>query len=859
MAILSFDHLKDTYFEECGELLESAYAQLAALEADEAGDDTVHAMFRAIHSIKGGGGAFGFSRMVAFAHGLESLLDLLRDGKIACDATLLALLTRSTDMLSDLVAAEQTGVAPPADAEAPLLVALAQAASGPLSTETVAQAPIAMVAPPVTLPARYRIHFAPSAEAFSSGNEPLLLIRELMRLGTLQVVADLDRLPKLHRHQLRRRLSHMDDGPRDLRHPSGDRRSLRIRRASLRTLDRAGAGRRLLIQSTPRPIRIAAEAPAPPPEPVAETGEPARRPSERQASQSVRVDTEKVDRLVNLVGELVINQAMLVQLGSLLPSDLCPGLVNGLDTLSQHLRELQEGVMAIRTQPVRTIFLRMPRLMRELSAQLGKDVRLVITGEGTEIDKTVIEQLADPLTHLLRNALDHGIETPDRREAAGKSRQGTIHLGAEHRGGRIVIEVSDDGGGIRRDRVLQRARERGLISAEEQPNDEQIDDMIFLPGFSTAEAVSSVSGRGVGMDVVRRNVQALGGRIAVQSRLGEGSRFLLSLPLTLAIMDGMVVAVGRESYIVPLTNIVESLRPKPSEIHRIAGCGDVVSIRGDYIPLVHLHRDFAIPGAEQDPSRGIVVVVEKRQRRPVRSRGRRTGGPAADRGEKPRSATTAPSRASAAPPSWATAGWPSSSTWPACEAARDPCPAHRSWPPLPLHSPRMLCDAIIERRGRAAAQHGVDGGRRAAGGARGARRRWRQPVHHLHLGRRGIRRRHHGGSRDQGLVAHHPHSQRAAFHPRGDQSTAASSCRSSTCGFVSICHPWRRRPRMSSSSSPSARARPGCWSTRSPTFSRWRRGRSARCPISAPAPPACCSPAWWHSTTGWSRWCRSKH
>jgi two-component system chemotaxis sensor kinase CheA len=231
----------------------------------------------------------------------------------------------------------------------------------------------------------------------------------------------------------------------------------------------------------------------------------------------------------------------------------------------------------------------MPRLVRELSAQLGKDVRLVVTGEATEIDKTVIEQLADPLTHLLRNALDHGIERPDQRVAIGKPPQGTIHLAAEHRSGKIVIEVCDDGKGIDRDRVLARARERGLV---------------------TPDAVSSISGRGVGMDVVRRNIQALGGRITLQSRAGAGSRFLLSLPLTLAILDGMIVAVGGESYIVPLTNIIESLRPKAGDIHAVVGCGSVVAIRGEYVPLIHLARHFRVPNAVEDPSRGIVVVVE---------------------------------------------------------------------------------------------------------------------------------------------------------------------------------------------------------------------------------------------------------
>ena len=322
------------------------------------------------------------------------------------------------------------------------------------------------------------------------------------------------------------------------------------------------------------------------------------------------MDVDKVDRLVNLVGELVINQAMLAQLGLRLPPEMCGGLLNGLDTMSQHLRELQEGVMAIRAQPVKSVFSRMPRLVREVSAHLGKDVHLVISGEGTEIDKTVIEQLADPLTHLLRNSLDHGLELPEERLARGKPRQGTILLSAEHRGGRIVIEVADDGQGIPRAKVLAKAQERGLVARDVTLSEEEIDHLIFLPGFSTAAKVSDVSGRGVGLDVVKRNIQALGGRIAVDSRDGVGSRFQLSLPLTLAILDGMAVAVGAESYIVPLTNIMESLRPKPDNIHPVTGQGDVLAIRGEYVPLVYLHRRFVVPDAVTDPCKGIVVIVE---------------------------------------------------------------------------------------------------------------------------------------------------------------------------------------------------------------------------------------------------------
>jgi two-component system chemotaxis sensor kinase CheA len=621
----AFDHLKETYFQECAELLDSAYVQLAALEDASADDETIHAVFRAIHSIKGGGGAFGYDRMVGFAHGLETLLDLLRDGRVAFGRELGALLVRATDALSDLVAADRTGQPVAAGFEDALLAELAQAALAGQSAASPAPA-AAPPAPPVAPQApatAYRIHFVPHADLFASANEPLLLIRALKRLGTASVTADLTRLPKLESMDPEHAcigwtIELVTDAQRsdieEIFDFVTDHCDLTIdaaascephQAAAISRADHAANGHG--AQAAAAPAGSGADRSRAPAR-GAMSGE--RRAEAPAVAQTVRVDVEKVDRLVNLVGELVINQAMLIQLGSLLPPDTCAGLIGGLETLSQHLRELQEGVMAIRTQPVKSVFSRMPRLVRELSAQLGKEARLFITGEGTEIDKTVIELLADPLTHLLRNALDHGIERPDERVAAGKPAEGSIHLSAEHRSGRIVIEVSDDGRGIDRERVLARARARGLLAADAQPGEEEIDKLIFLPGFSTVDVVSNVSGRGVGMDVVRRNVQALGGRISLQSRAGAGSRFVLSLPLTLAILDGMIVAVGAESYIVPLANIVESLRPKRSDIHAVAGCGDVVAIRGQYIPLVHLANYFDVPDAENDAARGIVVVVE---------------------------------------------------------------------------------------------------------------------------------------------------------------------------------------------------------------------------------------------------------
>lgn len=595
---MSFDHLRATYFEECAELLDSAYAALAALAEGRADDDTLHALFRAIHSIKGGGGAFGFTRLVSLAHVMETLLDRFRDGSMKASPAQVALVLQGTDALADLLAAERAGKGAAPGFEDALVDALAQAL-GDDHGAPVAQ-PVATTTPSGS---GWVIRFRPHASLFRHANEPLLLVRALRRLGAVEATPELDRLPPLERLE-----------PEDAYLGWTFRLDAPVPRGQVEdvfefvvddcdlTIEPSVAAAPVL--PTPGEAIAAAEVVA------AEVVAATPRAEQAPALQSVRVDVAKVDRLVNLVGELVINQAMLVQLGSALPPEVCPGLITGLETLSQHLRELQEGVMAIRTQPVKSVFSRMPRLVRELSAQLGKEVRLVITGEATEIDKTVVEQLADPLTHLLRNALDHGVEPPEARVEAGKPRQATVHLGAEQRGGRILIEISDDGRGIDRARVLARAKERGLVAADATPTEAEIDELIFVPGFSTAAAVSSVSGRGVGMDVVRRNIQSLGGRITVESRLGEGSRFVLALPLTLAVMDGLVVSVGREAYILPIVAIVESLRPRREDIHAVVGRGDVLAIRGAYIPLLPLHARFGVANAETDPARGIVVIVE---------------------------------------------------------------------------------------------------------------------------------------------------------------------------------------------------------------------------------------------------------
>jgi two-component system chemotaxis sensor kinase CheA len=316
-----------------------------------------------------------------------------------------------------------------------------------------------------------------------------------------------------------------------------------------------------------------------------------------------------------MVGELVITEAMLRAQTTDLPVEKYAAMMRGLDELSQHTRELQEAVMSVRMQPVKSIFSRMPRIVRDISAQLGKDIRLEMSGENTEVDKTVIEQLSDPLMHMIRNSCDHGIETPEKRLEKGKPAQGSIDLSAYHRGGRIIIEIRDDGAGINRERVLGKAREKGLIAEDVTPSDEEIDNIIFMAGFSTAEAVTNVSGRGVGMDVVRRNIESMGGSVRVTNHPNQGSLFTVSLPLTLAILDGMIVRVGAETYIIPITSIIETLRPRAEEIRHVEGHSDVINVRGEFIPLIYLHRTFHIANAERNPSKALVVLVESGERK----------------------------------------------------------------------------------------------------------------------------------------------------------------------------------------------------------------------------------------------------
>jgi two-component system chemotaxis sensor kinase CheA len=622
---------KQTYFQECEDLLADLEGQLTALQEGETDDEILHAAFRAIHSIKGGAGAFGFTRLVGFAHVFETVLDQMREHRLDTSSANVSLLIRSGDVLTDLVTAAQNDETPPDDLGREILESLHQLAGTSADEEDDDDDDFfddvdfsdANQAPPNDEDSKekaeagqaFTITFAATPQLFHRANDPLILIRELKSLGTLETSVDDSGLPAL---------ADMDaDG-------SYLTWSFRLITSAARediqsvfefVLDdcelsiEEEIGEEEGKENERVETIVATDSPEPPLPATKDSSAPTKQVNKsaaenKKAPASIRVDLERIDRLVNMVGELVITQAMLREQVKQLSTKEQADLLHDVESLDLQMRELQDGVMSIRAQPVKSVFSRMTRLVRELSASLSKEAKLVITGENTEIDKTVIEELADPLTHMIRNSMDHGLEAPGEREKAGKPREGTIRLAAEHRNGKIVISVGDDGRGINREKVFKKAVEKGLISGDATPSDDEIDNLILLPGFSTADQVSDVSGRGVGMDVVVRKIQNMGGRIGITSVPGKSSQFNLTLPLTLAVLDGMIIRVGDEFYIIPITSIVESLRPDSNAVHELPSGGDVLSIRGGFINLVHLAKLFGIQPKSDRPDDRLIVVVE---------------------------------------------------------------------------------------------------------------------------------------------------------------------------------------------------------------------------------------------------------
>jgi two-component system chemotaxis sensor kinase CheA len=640
--------IKETFFQECEEQLGELESGLLAMEGGQTDSETVNAVFRAVHSIKGGAGAFKLDELVRFAHIFETALDLVRADRLTPSPDVLKVMLRAADVLADLVRCARDG----GDVDAARVSVLsgelgaladvpAAAPASPSPQPVVAGGGDDFDFKPITLsidlepeaPSEnvFSIRFKPKREMYAKANDAVLLLRELGRLGTLQVACDQSGLPAFadldpedaylawtielttaSDETAVREVFEFVDGDCELDVQLKSRpavvdvaeavvpAAVTEAAAEIREVAPAGGGAAEPSQDAPKPVMAA----------KADSGKEAGAAAASASQATIRVDLERVDRLINLVGELVINQAMLSQRVLEVGVARASSVAMGLDELEHLTREIQESVMAIRAQPVKPLFQRMSRIVREVADSTGKVVRLKTEGENTEVDRTVIERLADPLTHMIRNAVDHGLEKPEARIAAGKPAEGVVNLTAVHRSGRIVIEVADDGAGINRTRVREIAVNKGLISADAQLSNSEIDNLLFLPGFSTAQKVSNISGRGVGMDVVKRSISALGGRISISSRPGQGSTFSMSLPLTLAVLDGMVVKVANETLVVPLTAIVETLKPKPQEVHQLGATSAVMSIRGSFIPMVDVARELGYRSDATDAMAGVALLVE---------------------------------------------------------------------------------------------------------------------------------------------------------------------------------------------------------------------------------------------------------
>jgi len=587
-----------TFFEESREGLDAMEAGLLSLEEGNRDPETINSVFRAAHSIKGGAATFGFDAVAGLTHVLETLLDELRSNKRELEPIAVDAMLGSVDVLRSLLREAEHGTPADPDAVKAVHIRLNAVLAGQATAATV------VAKSKEEEPEAWHIGFTPAPSLFMSGNDPLRIIRELEYLGPLQIAARLERVPGFENIDPLEAYLAWDLGL------TGKIARNKIEDTFAWVVDDCELDIRAMAAPSPSP-RLAVEGTAAAPVAAAAPTAAAATPSKAAAAEaesSIRVSVDKVDALINLVGELVITQAMLKQVSTGLDQAHAEQLFAGLDLLERNTRDLQEAVIGVRMLPVDAVFRRFPRLVRDLSGRLGKHVRLRTIGESTELDKGLIEKIADPLVHLVRNSIDHGLEMPDARRAAGKDETGTITLAASHQGGHIVIEVSDDGRGLNRAKILEKAAERG-IAVPDNPTDAQVWDLIFAPGFSTADAVTDLSGRGVGMDVVRRNIQGLGGEVQLESNAGSGTRVLIRLPLTLAILDGMTVSVAGQTLILPLSYVLEALQPAPEDIRSMAGDGRVLRVRGEYLPILSLTNYYGF-GGQQSSTESLVVVVE---------------------------------------------------------------------------------------------------------------------------------------------------------------------------------------------------------------------------------------------------------
>lgn len=656
--------IKASFFIECEELLEALQDGLTALDSGDDDPETINVCFRAVHSIKGGAGAFGLDQLVKFAHRYETVMDAIRSGDLVPDRDAMLLFFRAADLLSDIVRSAQEDQTLPDDQLEGTLIELEGLTGG---TEAEEEEEEVVDFQPMTLGLgddptddelpHYKMRFKPEPELFKSGNEPQHILKMFCEAGQATLACDASAIPLLDQldpegaylewtceietetseEELREVFDFVDglctldltqlnkpavpgviDLPDieidlDIDFPSaGDSNEDPSEQAAVET------------STTKTPSEAASPKPA--------ATAPAEGKSKAPATAgnpTVRVDLDRIDRLVNLVGELVINQAMLSQSVSEAGLNNNSQVTAGLEEFMQLTRDIQDSVMMIRAQPVKSLFQRMSRIVRESSAAIGKRVNFVTVGDNTEVDKTVIERLADPLTHMIRNAVDHGLEAPEKRLETGKTEDGTVTLSAAHKSGRVIIEIADDGAGINRPKVQNIAETKGLIPPGSELSDSEIDALLFLPGFSTATEVSNLSGRGVGMDVVRSAIQALGGRVTISSEPGSGTVFSISLPLTLAVLDGMVVKLGSETLVIPLGAIIETVSLQNEDVRTVGQGSKVIHIREKFVPIIDLgavlgYRPYVTQYegmvvlliAQEDGSQAAILadsIVEQRQ------------------------------------------------------------------------------------------------------------------------------------------------------------------------------------------------------------------------------------------------------
>jgi len=622
---LDLAQFHDTFFEESFEALDQMEAALLKLSAGAVDAELINTIFRVAHSIKGGSATFGFADVATFTHTLETLLDEMRAGKRQVSPGLVDVLLRSCDLMREMLDATKHKRAQDKERVKALhgeIEAFLKNAGAAAGAKTAAPA---AAAPPKALSGTsertgWRIHFVPGSKLLRNGNDPLRILRELQTLGPCVIRVDAKYVPPLadldaeecrlawnaelsgdiHEDQVRAVFDWVE-GECELLLERFGAPAVAAPAAPVVTPASVAAP----VADAPAASAAAIPAAIAPPAPAAAE---ASRATNTGEGGSIRVSIEKIDELLNSVGELVITQSVLSQLAA--PLEGAEELRSALGQLERHMRALQESVMRVRMLPISFVFNRFPRLVRDLGQRLGKKIELQMIGDTTELDKTVLEKIGDPLVHLVRNSIDHGIESPEARVAAGKSAHGTIELNAYHKGGNVVVEVKDDGGGLKRDKILAKARERGLVGADEELSEDRIYNLIFAPGFSTADVVSDVSGRGVGMDVVKRNINELGGHVQIHSTPGKGSMVRIRLPLTLAILDGQLARVGNEVYVVPIVSIVETMQVRKELVNSIASKGEVFRLRDEYLPIVRLYDLFGIQPDHTDLLDGLMMIVE---------------------------------------------------------------------------------------------------------------------------------------------------------------------------------------------------------------------------------------------------------